>query len=150
MIAVLQRVTQASVTVSKEVVGSINQGLLILLGISVDDNHEDMDWLLRKIINLRIFNDDNGVMNLSCQDIRGQYLVVSQFTLQASTRKGNRPSYIEAARPEKAEPMYLRFSELLGEATQSTIEMGKFGADMQVSLTNDGPVTIILDSKNKR
>ena len=149
MKAVLQRVTQASVTIEGKVNGAIEQGLLILLGVTHDDTQEDIDWLIRKIMNMRIFSDTEGLMNLSCQDIKGRYLVISQFTLQASTKKGNRPSYIGAARPEIAIPLYETFVKQLGVLTQTDIETGIFGADMKVSLLNDGPVTIIIDSKNK-
>lgn len=149
MKAVLQRVTQASVTIEGKVNGAIEQGLLILLGVTHEDDQEDIDWLIRKIMNMRIFSDEDDLMNLSCQDIKGRYLVISQFTLQASTKKGNRPSYIAAARPEIAIPLYETFVKQLGIQTQTEIETGIFGADMKVSLLNDGPVTIIIDSKNK-
>ena len=149
MKAVLQRVTQASVTIEGKVNGAIEQGLLILLGVTHEDDQEDIDWLIRKIMNMRIFSDEDDLMNLSCQDIKGRYLVISQFTLQASTKKGNRPSYIAAARPEIAIPLYETFVKQLGVLTQTDIETGIFGADMKVSLLNDGPVTIIIDSKNK-
>ncbi len=149
MKAVLQRVTQASVTIDGEVNGAIESGLLILLGVTHEDGQEDIDWLIRKIMNMRIFSDAEGLMNLSCQDVKGRYLVISQFTLQASTKKGNRPSYIGAARPEIAIPLYETFVKQLGVLTQTTVETGIFGADMKVSLLNDGPVTIIIDSKNK-
>ncbi len=149
MKAVLQRVSQASVTIEGKVNGAIEQGLLILLGVTHEDSQDDIDWLIRKIMNLRIFSDAEGLMNLSCQDIKGRYLVISQFTLQASTKKGNRPSYIAAARPEIAIPLYETFVKQLGVLTQTDVETGIFGADMKVSLLNDGPVTIIIDSKNK-
>lgn len=149
MKAVLQRVSQASVTIDGKINGAIKQGLLILLGVTHEDGQEDIDWLIRKIMNMRIFGDAEGLMNLSCQDIKGKYLVISQFTLQASTKKGNRPSYISAARPEIAIPLYETFVKQLGVLTQTDIETGIFGADMKVSLLNDGPVTIIIDSKNK-
>ena len=149
MKALLQRVSQASVTIEGNINGAIEQGLLILLGVTHDDGQEDIDWLIRKIINMRIFNDEQDVMNLSCQDIKGRYLVISQFTLHASTKKGNRPSYIKAAKPEQAIPLYETFVKQLGILSQTRIETGIFGADMKVSLLNDGPVTIWLDSKNK-
>ncbi len=149
MRALLQRVTKASVTVSGETVGSIDQGLLVFLGVGEDDTQEDIDWLVRKIVNMRIFSDENGHMNRSVIDIKGAILVVSQFTLHASTKKGNRPSFIRAAAPDVANTMYettvnqLR-TEILGE-----VATGVFGAMMEVSLLNDGPVTIWIDSKNR-
>ena len=149
MKAVLQRVSHASVTIDGKINGAIEQGILILLGVTHEDSQEDIDWLVRKIMNMRIFSDAEGLMNLSCQDVGGRYLVISQFTLQASTKKGNRPSYIAAARPEIAIPLYETFVKQLGVLTQTDIETGIFGADMKVSLLNDGPVTIIIDSKNK-
>ena len=149
MKAVIQRVAQASVTIDGKVNGAIEQGLLILLGVTHEDSNDDIDWLIRKIMNMRIFSDTEGLMNLSCQDVKGNYLVISQFTLQASTKKGNRPSYINAARPEIAIPLYETFVKQLGVQTQTDIKTGIFGADMKVSLLNDGPVTIIIDSKNK-
>jgi len=149
MKALLQRVKNASVSINNLEKGSINQGIVILLGIGTEDTIEDINWLIRKITNMRIFNDEKGVMNLSCQDIDGQYLVVSQFTLHANTKKGNRPSYIAAARPEIAIPLYKTFIKQLGITSQTEIAEGVFGADMQVQLINDGPVTIWLDSKNK-
>lgn len=149
MKAVLQRVSEASVTVDGTIIGQIGHGLLILLGIGVDDTQEDMHWLIRKIISMRIFGDEEQKMNRSIQDINGAFLVVSQFTLQASTKKGSRPSYINAARPEKAEPMYELFCKNLQTHSGLTVETGKFGADMKVRLLNDGPVTILLDTKRK-
>jgi len=149
MRAILQRVSQASVTVGGEVTGSINDGLLILLGVGHEDTPEDTEWLIKKIIGMRIFSDTEGKMNISVKDINGSFLVVSQFTLQASTKKGNRPSYIHAARPEVAEPMYEDFCSRLAAVSGLAVEKGIFGADMQVSLINNGPVTIILDSKVK-
>jgi len=149
MRAVLQRVTTASVTVDSNVTGSIGHGLLILLGISPADEDSDLQWLVKKIIGMRIFSDKDGKMNHSIVDAGGSFLVVSQFTLQASTKKGNRPSYIGAARPEKAEPMYTRFCQLLAQQSSLAVETGIFGADMKVQLLNDGPVTILLDSKVK-
>lgn len=148
MKAVIQRVSQASVTINNEKVASIESGLLILLGIVAEDSHEDIEWLTRKIANLRIFSDENGVMNRSLIDIEGDAIVVSQFTLHASTKKGNRPSYIKAAKPDVAIPLYEGFVKRLEEALNKTIQTGQFGADMQVELINDGPVTIIIDSKN--
>lgn len=145
---VVQRVSEASVTIDNSIVASINTGLLVLLGITDDDTQEDIEWLCRKISGLRIFNDQNGVMNKSIQDINGEVIVVSQFTLQASTKKGNRPSYIKAARPEVAIPLYEKFKTSLQNYIEKPIESGEFGADMKVRLLNDGPVTIIIDSKN--
>ncbi len=149
MRVVIQRVSHAEVKVGSKIVGSIDTGLLILLGISHDDTTEDMEWLLNKITQLRIFNDTAGVMNLSIKDINGSFLVISQFTLYASTKKGNRPSYIRAAAPEMAIPLYELFLQKLQHLSGLRVEKGIFGADMRVSLTNDGPVTIIMDSKNK-
>ncbi|MHC5308838.1 D-aminoacyl-tRNA deacylase [Myroides sp. LJL116] len=150
MRVVIQRVTQASVRVSDQVVGQINQGLLVLVGIEQEDNEQDMDWLANKIANLRIFDDQDKVMNKSLLDIDGQILLVSQFTLHASTKKGNRPSYIKAARPEFANQMYEQFGSILQQITNKPIQKGIFGADMQVSLNNDGPVTILIDTKDKQ
>lgn len=149
MRALLQRVLNASVSINGQINGAIDHGLLILLGITAEDKNEDIDWLIRKIANMRIFNDEQGVMNKSCQDVAGRYLVVSQFTLHASTKKGNRPSYIRAARPEIAIPLYETFVKQLAVLSQTEVATGIFGADMKVSLLNDGPVTIWLDSKNK-
>jgi len=148
MRVLIQRVSQASVTIDENIVGRIELGLLLLLGIEAEDNQEDVEWLIRKIVQMRIFSDDEGKMNLSLQDVNGSVLVVSQFTLHASTKKGNRPSYIKAARPEIAIPLYERFIETIKEAT-IPVESGEFGADMKVGLINDGPVTIWLDSKNR-
>lgn len=145
---VIQRVRHAGVKIEGETVGSIGQGLLILVGIEEADGHEDIDWLCRKVTAMRIFDDENGVMNRSVTDINGQILVVSQFTLMASTRKGNRPSYIRAARPETAIPLYNAFVAQLQQLTGKDIPTGVFGADMQVELVNDGPVTILMDSKD--
>jgi len=144
---VIQRVSEASVTIENKVVGSIDKGMLILLGVEHDDSEEDVEWLVGKLINLRIFSDEEGKMNLSLQDIKGQFLVVSQFTLHASTKKGNRPSYVKAARPELAIPLYELFVEKLKKQSSLQVETGEFGADMKVSLINDGPVTISIDSK---
>lgn len=149
MRAVIQRVSQASVTINKQVVSSIDQGLLILLGIEESDSLEDAEWLCGKILRLRIFDDAEGVMNLSVKDIEGGILVVSQFTLHASTRKGNRPSYIRAAKPDVAIPLYEATLKILGQQLGRKIPSGEFGAMMQVSLVNEGPVTIIIDSKLK-
>ncbi|MBB4118675.1 D-tyrosyl-tRNA(Tyr) deacylase [Mesonia hippocampi] len=149
MRAVIQRVAQAEVSIATTTVGKINQGLLILVGIEEQDKLTDIEWLCRKIINMRIFADKAQAMNLSVQDIEGELLVVSQFTLHASTKKGNRPSFIKAAKPTIAIPLYKKFIEELEKQLGRTIQTGEFGADMKVSLVNDGPVTIIIDSKNK-
>ena len=149
MRAVLQRVTKATVTANKSHVQRIDQGLVVLLGITHDDSSDDIDWLLKKITNMRIFNDENGVMNKSVLDIDGQLLVVSQFTLFAQTKKGNRPSYTNAAGHEIAVPLYEQFLEKATQTMKKPIQSGIFGADMQVDLINDGPVTIVVDSKNK-
>jgi D-tyrosyl-tRNA(Tyr) deacylase len=146
---VVQRISEASVKINGEFVGSIAQGLMVLLGIETIDSQTDADYLIQKLINLRIFNDNEGKMNLSIQDIDGELLVVSQFTLHASTKKGNRPSYIRAARPEQAIPLYQYFIEQARIQLNSNVQTGEFGADMKVSLVNDGPVTIIIDSANK-
>lgn len=145
----IQRVREASVVVAGNTVGAIGHGLLVLLGIEVSDTEEDMDWLCRKLSQLRIFSDEAGLMNLSIQDISGDFLVISQFTLHASTKKGNRPSYIKAARPEAAIPLYEAFVAHLRQCSGRPVATGIFGADMQVSLVNDGPVTIWMDSKMK-
>lgn len=150
MIALLQRVSQASVMVDGAVLGLIDQGLLVLLGIADTDSYEDTAWLSRKVINLRIFNDEQDVMNRSLLDINGSLLVVSQFTLHASTKKGNRPSYIKAARPEMAIPLYEKFLEACERSLGKPVATGEFGANMQVTLTNDGPVTIIIDTQDKK
>ncbi len=149
MRVVIQRVSEASVTVNESITGSINQGLLVLMGIEDADTIEDIEWTVGKIVNLRIFNDENDVMNRSVLDIGGQILLVSQFTLHASTKKGNRPSYIKASKPEIAVPMYEKMIAALQLALGKPIETGIFGADMKVRLLNDGPVTITIDSKNK-
>jgi D-tyrosyl-tRNA(Tyr) deacylase len=149
MKVVIQRVKFCEVKVNNAVVGRINNGLLVLLGITHDDIDEDIQWLTQKIVNLRIFNDNAGVMNVSVKDIGGDILVVSQFTLHASTKKGNRPSYIAAARPEVAIPLYEKFLKEVELQFGKKAEAGIFGADMQVSLLNDGPVTIIIDTKEK-
>ena len=149
MRVVLQRVASASVTVEDKIVGEIQKGILVLVGIEDADTQEDIDWLVTKITQLRIFGDDNGVMNLSVEEVNGGVLVVSQFTLHAATKKGNRPSYIKAARPEVAIPMYEKFVSTLENKLGKKVPTGIFGADMKVALLNDGPVTIIMDSKNK-
>jgi D-tyrosyl-tRNA(Tyr) deacylase len=149
MRAVLQRVTQASVTIEGEKVANIGTGLLVLIGIEDADTHEDIQWLTAKIARLRIFSDAGGVMNLSVQEIDGDIIVVSQFTLHALTKKGNRPSYIKAARPEVAVPLYETFVQHMQAELGKPVQTGRFGADMQVALINDGPVTIIIDSKNR-
>lgn len=149
MRAVIQRVTKASVTVDDKVISKINLGLLILLGVETNDTKEDIDWLTRKIANLRIFNDDKGVMNNSLLDCKGDAIVVSQFTLYAATKKGNRPSYIKAAKPDVAIPLYTTFVSQLENTLGKPVGTGVFGADMKVDLRNDGPVTIIIDTKNK-
>ena len=149
MRAVIQRVSSASVTIDGAIKSVIGPGLLVLLGVGHEDTQEDLEWLVKKIAGLRIFNDDAGVMNRSVVEVRGEALVVSQFTLMASTRKGNRPSYIGAAGHEKAIPMYEAFCSALSAALGRPVATGEFGADMQVSLVNDGPVTICIDTKNK-
>lgn len=149
MKVVIQRVSEASVVIDKQSVASIKNGLLILVGIVNEDAIEDIDWLCKKIINLRIFPDENMVMNRSILDVGGDIIVVSQFTLHASTKKGNRPSYIKAAKPEVAIPLYEKFKEKLQLELNTPIQSGEFGADMKVQLINDGPVTIIIDSKDR-
>ena len=149
MRVLIQRVSEAAVKIDERIHGEINKGLLILLGIEHEDSKEDADWLIQKINGLRIFSDEEGKMNLSSEDIKCEFLVVSQFTLHASTKKGNRPSYIKAARPETAIPLYEYFIEQLGKTSQSKVATGVFGADMKVSLINEGPVTIWIDSKNR-
>ena len=149
MKVVIQRVSKASVTIDGNKVASIGSGLLILLGIVEDDTHEDIKWLSNKIVNLRVFGDKNMVMNLSLTDVHGHVIVVSQFTLHASTKKGNRPSYIRAAKPETAIPLYETFIKQLESDLGKRVQTGQFGADMKVELINDGPVTILIDSKNR-
>jgi D-aminoacyl-tRNA deacylase len=149
MIAVIQRVLSASVEIERSTKSKIGAGLLVLIGIEDADNEEDIEWLSNKIVNLRIFSDADGVMNVSIKDNGGDIIVVSQFTLQASTKKGNRPSYIKAAKPEVAIPLYERFVAKMSQLLEKQVQTGEFGADMKVSLTNDGPVTIIIDTKNK-
>jgi D-tyrosyl-tRNA(Tyr) deacylase len=145
----IQRVSEASVTIESKIVGTINQGLLIFVGIINEDTKGDIDYLVKKTANLRIFNDENGVMNKSLLEIGGDVLVVSQFTLHASTKKGNRPSYIRAAKPDVSIPLYEEFCNSLSKQLNSKIQTGEFGADMKVKLINDGPVTIYIDSKNR-
>jgi D-tyrosyl-tRNA(Tyr) deacylase len=149
MRAVIQRVSEASVVIDKQKVADINQGLLIFLGVEIEDAKEDALWLANKIIQLRIFQDEDDIMNKSITDVDGEIIVVSQFTLHAKTKKGNRPSYIKAARPEQAIPLYEQFKKDLSFAISKELQSGEFGADMKVSLINDGPVTIIIDTKNK-
>lgn len=148
MKVVVQRVSKASVTINNEKVASIGSGLLILLGIVNEDTQDDIEWLARKIVNLRVFDDENGVMNKSLLDVDGDVIVVSQFTLHALTKKGNRPSYIKAAKPDIAIPLYENFIKQFENDLNKKIQTGQFGADMKVELLNDGPVTIIIDSKN--
>ncbi len=150
MKTVIQRVSQASVTIDSKIVANIQKGLLVLVGIEDADAQEDINWLCQKIANLRIFGDEDEVMNLSVKDIDGEIIVVSQFTLHASTKKGNRPSYIKAAKPEIAIPLYELFVKQLENELGKKVQTGVFGADMKVLLLNDGPVTIIIDSKNKQ
>ena len=149
MIAVIQRVSQASVTIENQVHGKIDTGFMVLLGITHDDTREDIEWLGRKIIGLRVFGDDEGKMNLDIKTVDGNILLISQFTLHASTKKGNRPSFIDAARPEIANPLYEGMIKFLSSEMSKDIACGQFGADMKVALLNDGPVTIIIDSKNR-
>ena len=149
MIAVIQRVSNANVKVEKIPIASIEQGLLILLGVEESDDNEDLNWLVKKIVQLRIFSDGEGKMNLSALDVQAEFLVVSQFTLYAQTKKGNRPSFVKAAKPVYAEALYEGFIQELSSHSSRPVQHGKFGADMQVSLTNNGPVTIIIDTKNK-
>lgn len=149
MRVVIQKVTQASVSIENQIVASIDKGLLVLVGIEEGDTNEDIAWLSSKIVNLRVFDDDNGVMNLSVKEVEGEVLIVSQFTLHASTKKGNRPSYIKAARPEVAIPIYEAFIKQVESLLGKRVPTGQFGAMMQVSLCNDGPVTILIDTKNK-
>jgi D-tyrosyl-tRNA(Tyr) deacylase len=146
---VIQRVAQSSVTIDSKIVAEIQKGLLILVGIEDSDDQEDIDWLAGKITKIRVFEDENHVMNLSVQDIEGDIIVVSQFTLHASTKKGNRPSYIKAAKPEVAIPLYENFVQHLEKEFGKKVQTGVFGADMKVLLLNDGPVTIVIDSKNR-
>ena len=149
MKVVIQRVSSASVTIETELIANIQSGLLVLVGIEDEDSQEDIHWLSQKIINLRIFGDENEVMNLSVKEVSRDIIIVSQFTLHASTKKGNRPSYIKASKPEIAIPLYEIFVQQMELALGKKIQTGKFGADMKVALVNDGPVTIIIDSKNR-
>lgn len=149
MIAVIQRVSEASVTIDNKINGQINQGFLVLLGITHSDTKEDIEWLGKKIIGLRVFGDQDGKMNLDLASVGGNILLISQFTLHASTKKGNRPSFIEAARPEVATPLYEQMIAFLEKELGKPIQCGIFGADMKVALLNDGPVTIVIDSKNR-
>lgn len=149
MRAVIQRVSEASVTIEGKINGEINLGLLVLLGIEEIDTQEDINWLVRKISNMRIFSDQEDKMNLSIQDVNGSFLVISQFTLHASTKKGNRPSFIKAARPNQAIPLYEEFCKSLNALSGLDVATGVFGADMKVRLLNDGPVTIVVDSQMK-
>ena len=149
MRVVLQRVLSASVTVEEQIIAKIGRGLLLFVGIETEDNESDVQWLVKKIINMRIFSDQQQKMNLSVQDIQGEILVVSQFTLHASTKKGNRPSYIKSAKPDISLPLYHHFILEINKNINSEVQNGKFGTNMQVELVNDGPVTIIIDSKNK-
>jgi D-tyrosyl-tRNA(Tyr) deacylase len=149
MIAVVQRVSSASVTIEKNIHAQIGKGLMVLIGIEDADSDEDIQWLAAKIVNLRIFSDVEGVMNVSVKDDGGEMIVVSQFTLHASTKKGNRPSYIKAAKPEIAIPVYEKFKKTIEADLGKPVQSGIFGADMKVALVNDGPVTILIDTKNK-
>lgn len=149
MKAVIQRVQEAAVTINNAVYNEIAEGLLVLLGVEEADDEEDITWLVNKLAALRIFDDENGVMNRSVEDVDGEVMVISQFTLHASTKKGNRPSYIKAAKPDISIPLYEKFVEAVTSRLNKTTKTGQFGAEMQVSLVNDGPVTIIIDTKNK-
>jgi D-aminoacyl-tRNA deacylase len=146
---VIQRVSSASVEIHSKIVAQIQSGLLVLVGIEDQDNEEDINWLTSKIVNLRIFGDENGVMNLSLKDINGDMIIVSQFTLHALTKKGNRPSYIKASKPEIAIPLYEKFVQQMEVVLEKKVQTGQFGADMKVELINDGPVTLVIDSRNK-
>ncbi len=150
MIAVIQRVSESSVKIDQKIKAFMSRGLMVLLGIETEDRQEDIEWLVRKIVNLRIFNDNKGVMNESILDHDGDILVISQFTLHASTKKGNRPSYIKAAKPDIAIPLYENFVRSLEQQLGKQVHTGAFGADMKVGLVNDGPVTIIIDTKDKK
>ena len=149
MRAIIQRVSEASVTIEGQTKGAIKRGLLVLLGIEPEDDQTDIDWLAKKIVQLRIFSDAEGLMNLDLKDVEGELLVISQFTLHAKTKKGNRPSYIRAARPEVAIPLYESFVKTIEVLAGKPVATGEFGADMQVALVNDGPVTLFIDTKNK-
>ncbi|GGH21319.1 D-tyrosyl-tRNA(Tyr) deacylase [Sphingobacterium alkalisoli] len=149
MRAVIQRVTQASCAVDQVITGEIQQGLLVLLGIEDDDTSADIKWLGQKLVNLRIFSDENGLMNKSVQDVDGGILLISQFTLFAQTKKGNRPSFIRAAKPERAKPLYIEMAQYLSTLLGKDVQLGLFGGDMKIDLINDGPVTIIMNTKDK-
>ena len=149
MLALIQRVSEASVKINDQIKGEIGVGFMVLLGITHTDTQEDVEWLAKKIVGMRIFSDEEGRMNLDLEAVNGNILLISQFTLHASTKKGNRPSYLEAARPEIAIPLYEKMISQLENLLGKSIQTGEFGADMKVSLVNDGPVTIIIDSKNK-
>ena len=149
MRVVIQRVSEASVTIDNVIKGKIGRGFVVLLGITAEDTEEDIEWLTSKIIGLRVFSDDEGLMNKSILDKNGEILLISQFTLFASTKKGNRPSFIKAAKPDQAIPLYEKFTGMLSQKLQRQVKTGEFGADMKVALINDGPVTINIDSKNK-
>ena len=149
MRVVVQRVSQSNVKVSGEVIGEIKEGLMVLVSFVDEDNDIDLEWMTKKIVNLRIFNDDDGKMNRSVQDLGGDILLISQFTLHGSTKKGNRPSFIKAAKPDFANVMYMKFIKILEQSLGKGIQTGEFGGDMKVSLINDGPTTIIIDSRNK-
>ncbi|MCT4600572.1 MAG: D-aminoacyl-tRNA deacylase [Marinifilaceae bacterium] len=146
---VIQRSKKASVSINNEIFSEIGQGILVLVGVEEQDEQDDIDYLVKKLCNLRIFDDENGIMNKSVKDINGDILAISQFTLMARTKKGNRPSYIDAAKPDISIPLYEKFVSSLNKEMNKEVKTGQFGADMQVSLINDGPVTIIIDSKNK-
>lgn len=149
MRAVIQRVTYASCTVNGQITGKIDQGLLIFLGVEEEDGKEDLQWLAQKLVNLRIFSDENGLINKSIRDINGNILLISQFTLFAQTKKGNRPSFIRAGKPDIAKPMYEEMGKVLSELLNKNVQMGVFGGDMKIELLNDGPVTIIMNTKDK-
>ncbi len=149
MIAVIQRVCSASITIENAITSSIQTGLAVLVGIEEADGKEDIDWLASKIVNLRVFNDGNGVMNLGVKEVNGEIMIISQFTLHASTRKGNRPSYLKAAKPLQAIPIYQNFIDEIRSQLGKDVKTGIFGADMKVNIVNDGPVTIIIDTKNR-
>lgn len=149
MRAVIQRVTHASCTVDQQITGKINQGLLVLLGVEEEDTKDDLQWLAQKLVNLRIFSDEQGLMNKSVQDIEGNILLISQFTLFAQTKKGNRPSFIRAGKPDKAKPMYEEMGKYITQLLGKEVQMGVFGGDMKIELLNDGPVTIIMNTKDR-
>lgn len=149
MRVVVQRVSRAQVSIAGKVHGAIQKGFVLLIGIELEDNQEDVQWMAQKILQMRIFSDEAGKMNLSIEEVNGSILAISQFTLHASTKKGNRPSFMRAARPEYAIPLYTAFLDLLENSSKTNVEKGVFGADMQIELVNDGPVTLLIDSKNK-